>query len=403
LAFQNIKANFLRTAITALIIAIGILALVGILSSIDGIKSFLSNSFNRLGSNTFNIKNSNAGLNFGGPNAKRIYYKPISYKEALNFKERFSGEGLISFSSNVAFDAKCKSKYGETNANVFVLGVDENYLSISGYDIKAGRFFTSFEAQAGKSIAIIGSEIAKNLFSFPNPIDSLIKINGIKYKVIGVLKEKGSSLGMGAADRQVFIPVGFARTNFVSDNNSHIIICAALEVEKLDYVMNEAMLTFRQIRNLKSKMPNNFEIAKSDSLATKLIDNLSMVSLAAYIIAIITLFGAGIGLMNIMLVSVTERTKEIGTAKAIGAKSSDIRKQFLIEAIIVCQFGGIIGIILGSFVGFGVAKGLGIAFIMPWNWVIIAFIVCFVIGVFCGAYPAAKAAKLNPIDSLRYE
>jgi putative ABC transport system permease protein len=138
-------------------------------------------------------------------------------------------------------------------------------------------------------------------------------------------------------------------------------------------------------------------------MATKLIDNLSMVRLAAYFIAAITLFGAGIGLMNIMLVGVTERTREIGTAKAIGAKSSDIKKQFIVEAIVVCQIGGVVGVLLGMVAGFAVAKGLGIPFTMPWNWVIIAFVLCFIIGLVSGAYPAAKAAKLNPIDSLRYE
>jgi len=393
----------LRTVITALIIAIGILALVGILSSIDGIKTFLNTSFNKLGSNSFNIRNTASNLHFGGSRAKRIYYKPITYKEALTFKEKFDAFGKVSFSSMVSFDARCKSDYDETNPNVFVMGTDDNYLGMSGYEMATGRYFTEYEGFSSKPLAVVGKEVADILYPKMDATDSMIKIDGLKYKIIGVLAEKGASLGMGAADRQVFIPIGFARTNFINNETSMQIICTSNDVEQVDMAINEATLTFRQIRNLNTKDPNNFEITKSDAIAAKLIDNLAMVQLAAYFIAIITLLGAGIGLMNIMLVGVTERTKEIGTAKAIGAKSVDIRKQFIVEAIVVCQIGGGVGVILGMLVGFSVAKGLGIPFTMPWTWVIVAVIVCFIIGLLSGLYPAAKAAKLNPIDSLRYE
>ena len=403
LALKSIRSNLLRTVITALIIAIGILALVGILSSIDGIKTFLSNSFNRLGSNSFNILNRGSNVSFGGPRSKRIVYKTITYKEALEFKNEFNAFGKVSFSNNVSFDAECQTRYAKTDPNVMVKAADENYLSLSGYDLDKGRFFTEYEALSASPTAVIGSELVSRLFPNGRALDSFIKVNGLKYKVIGTLAEKGVSLGMGAADRQVFIPVGFARANFIGATQSYQIICTADDLNKMSYAIDEANLTFRKIRNLRTKDESNFEISRSDAIATKLIDNLAMVRLAAYFIAAITLFGAGIGLMNIMLVGVTERTKEIGTAKALGAKSSDIKQQFIIEAIVVCQLGGIFGVLLGMLVGFGVAIGLGIAFVMPWNWVFIAFGICFIIGLISGAYPAAKAAKLNPIDSLRYE
>lgn len=402
LALQSIQSNLLRTVITALIIAIGILSLVGILSSIDGIKSFLSDSFNRLGSNSFTIVNRKSTINFGGP-SKKVVYKTITYKEALEFKSQFKGFGKVSFSNNVSWDAECRSNFAKTDPNVMLLAADENYLGLSGYDIDQGRFFTEYEALSASPTAVIGSELVTRLYPSGKAIDSFIKVNGLRYKIIGTMKEKGASLGMGAADRQVFIPVGFARANFVGNGQSYQIVCTTNDVEHIEYAINEATLTFRKVRNLRTKDPDNFEVSKSDSMATKLIDNLAMVRLAAYFIAAITLFGAGIGLMNIMLVGVTERTREIGTAKALGARSKDIRKQFIVEAIVVCQIGGIVGVILGMLVGIAVAQGLGIGFTMPWNWVIIAFVICFVIGLVSGAYPAAKAAKLNPIDSLRYE
>ena len=403
LALKSIRSNLLRTIITALIIAIGILALVGILSSIDGIKSFLSDSFNRLGSNSFNIVNRKSNINFGGPRGKRVVYKTITYKEALEFKNEFSGFGKVSFSNNVSWDAECKSDFAKTDPNVMVLAADENYLGLSGYDIDQGRFFTEYEALSASPTAVIGSELVARLYPSGKAVDSFIKVNGLRYKIIGTMKEKGASLGMGAADRQVFIPVGFARANFVGNGQSYQIVCTTNNVDDIEYAINEATLTFRKVRNLRTKDVDNFEISRSDAMATKLIDNLAMVRLAAYFIAAITLFGAGIGLMNIMLVGVTERTREIGTAKALGARSKDIRKQFIVEASVVCQIGGIVGVVLGMLVGIAVAKGLGIAFTMPWNWVIIAFVICFIIGLVSGAYPAAKAAKLNPIDSLRYE
>lgn len=403
LALSSVRANLLRTSITALIIAIGILALVGILSSIDGIKSFLNTSFNRLGSNSFNIQNRTNNFGFGPSRKKRVYYRPISYNEANSFKKEYSKLGKTSFSNTVSWNAECNANGVKTDPNVLVKAVDENYLFLSGYDLEQGRFFTSYEAANSVPIAVIGSELVKRIFPKVSPIDSVIQVNGIKYKIIGTLKEKGASLGMGASDRQVLIPVAFARGNLISKNQSYQIVCSVSDVEKMDAAMEEALLTFRKIRNLKTSEESNFELSRSDALATKLIQNLSMVQLAAYFIAAITLFGAGIGLMNIMLVGVTERTKEIGTAKALGAKAKDIKSQFLIEAILVCQIGGLIGVFLGMLVGLGVARGLDIEFQMPWNWVLIAIIICFVIGLISGVYPANKAAKLNPIDSLRYE
>lgn len=400
---MNIKANLLRTSITALIIAIGILALVGILSSIDGIKSFLNSSFNRLGSNSFNIQNRTSGFNFGSSRKKRVYYAPISYKNAQDFKDEFDNLGTVSFSNTASWNAECSANGEKTDPNVLVKAVDDTYLSLSGYDLDQGRFFTSYEAKNAIPLAVVGSELVNRLFPNKTPLDSFIQVNGVKYKIIGTLKEKGASLGMGASDRQVLVSVAFARANLLSKNQSYQIICSVKDVDGLEPAIEEAMLTFRKVRGLRTSEESNFEISRSDALATKLIQNLSMVQFAAYFIAAITLFGAGIGLMNIMLVGVTERTKEIGTVKALGAKSKDIKSQFIIEAILVCQIGGVVGVLLGMLAGLAVAKGLKIAFVMPWNWVIVAFVLCFIIGLISGVYPANKAAKLNPIDSLRYE
>lgn len=401
-AIKSIKSQLLRTILTAMIIAVGIMALVGILTSIDAMKSSISSNFTSMGSNTFSVKNTGSfsGMRRG---RKLKVHPPISFQEALAFKEKFDFPSFVSVSNRATSLATLKRLSKKTNPNVSVFGVDENYLITAGYEIDQGRNFSSHDIFYGTSTTLIGKNVADQLFpGKSSPIDQLIKIGAGKYKVIGVLKSKGSSFGF-SGDNIALIPLTNARQHFPQNRPSFLINVMTPNSRKMDLAIGEATASFRMIRKDPIGKENSFNISKSDTFSKLLLENISEVTISATIIGLITLLGAAIGLMNIMLVSVTERTKEIGIRKAIGANSAAIRNQFLIEAIAICQLGGILGIVLGILIGNLVGGLMGSDFIIPWNWIILGVSLCVIVGLISGFYPAHKAAKLDPIDSLRYE
>lgn len=400
ISMDAIRRNTLRTVLTILIIAFGIMALVGILTSIDSIKNSINSNFANMGANTFSIKNHQMRMH-GGPGGERNYVN-ITYEETQLFKKRYTFPSKVSVYSWGTGTATVKYGSIKSNPNIAVMGSDENYLLNSGLELKTGRNFSLQEIASGSNVVIIGSQIESLLFkNKKNSLDEVISIGPGKYKVIGVLKEKGSSMGF-SGDRRCIIPIANVR-NYFSRPDMSFTISVMVDQELLDAAIDEATGVFRIIRKVPLGVEDNFDIAKADNLAQMLIDNIKYVTYAAIIIGIITLIGAAIGLMNIMLVSVTERTREIGIRKAIGATSRAIRNQFLAEAIIICQLGGFLGIIIGIIIGNLISFLIGSPFIVPWIWILIGFVLCVVVGIVSGIYPAAKAAKLDPIESLRYE
>ena len=403
IAYQSIRGQLLRTILTALIIAIGIMALVGILTAIDAIKSSLTGQFALLGANTFTIQNRGPNIQIGRRGKKPKVHPKITWHEAIAFKEKFADQPALTSLSYIASGiSEVKHENQATDPNISIWAADENYIQTGGYEIDKGRNISSAEVENASPVALIGQEVKNKLFPSKDPLGQVIQIRNNRYKVIGVLKEKGNSFGFGG-DKSVFIPITKARASMSSPNQSYAINVMALQGDMVDHVSMEAAVAMRAVRKLAPKQEDNFNIVKSDNLSQTLIENLSYVTLAAILIGGITMLGAAIALMNIMLVSVTERTREIGVRKAIGAKAVTIRSQFLTEAVLICLIGGFAGIILGITIGNITSSIIGGSFIIPWAWMLLSTVLCLLTGLVSGFYPAHKASLLDPIESLRYE
>jgi putative ABC transport system permease protein len=341
-------------------------------------------------------------IRIGNERVRARNFSRITYREAAMFKEMFEEPAWVSISCNATGLATVKYGSEKTNPNVSLTGVDQDYLSVSGYEIENGRNFTADEVQMSRHLVIVGTEIIKSLFPTGiDPVGKEITVAGMKLRIAGVLKSKGASAVN--SDNICFMPVTTARQYFSRPNMTFNISVMPYNAVNLDMMSGQAEAAMRIVRNLNPRDESDFNISKSDNIVNMLLKNIRYVTLAATLIGIVTLFGAAVGLMNIMLVSVTERTREIGTRKAIGAKTATIKYQFLFESIMIGQMGGVFGIILGILIGNCVSSMLGSSFIIPWVWVITGIIVCFIVGVVSGYAPAVKAANIDPIEALRYE
>jgi putative ABC transport system permease protein len=402
-SLEAIRSHLLRTILTITIIAFGIMALVGILTAIESIKFFLNDNFSRMGANSFSIRNRELVVQMGGQRSDPRMFEVIKFEQAMDFKDRYEFPADVSVSTFATHTATIKYRSEKTNPNVPVMGTDENYLATAGREIAKGRNFDETEVLQGGHVVIIGSQIEKLLFkNNEDPLGKIISVGPGKYQVIGVMTEKGNSIGFNP-DQFCILPIQNVRQYFSQPNRNYNITVAVRDPLQMDQAIGEAIGVFRVIRGDKVGYKKTFEIEKSDSIAKMLEDNIKYVALAATIIGLITLLGAAIGLMNIMLVSVTERTQEIGIRKAMGATRRTIRNQFLAEAIVIAQIGGLIGILLGILMGNILSLILKTSFVVPWGWMFLGVLLCFIVALISGIIPANKAAKLDPIESLRYE
>lgn len=388
-----------------MIIAVGITCLVGILTAIDTILFSMSDSFNRLGANSFSMypKNENMSRRSSGKSEKRA--DPISFEQAMRFKENYDYGGVrTSVNTYCTSSAVISFLNKETNPTVRMIGIDENYLDVSAYEIENGRNFSASEIQSGAHKVLLGSDIIDMLFDgkAESAVNQIVKIGSIKYKVSGVLKSKGAAIS-NSSDRRVFIPLLNAKRYYGYEDRNYSIISAIEQTTQIDNAISSAIGQMRNVRKLRAHQDNDFTIRKSDGILERLKEMTTQLRIATVAIALMTLIGAAIGLMNIMLVSVTERTSEIGLRKALGATRQNVLTQFLIEAIVICLLGGIVGIILGLIMGVVIANLINGVFVIPVEWMTLGIVVCIVVGIISGLYPALKASALDPIESLRYE
>lgn len=401
MALASLKGNMLRSALTLLGMIIGVFAIIVSVTAVKVIDVYFQDKLQFLGSSTFTISRFPA-IQTGPLDPEVRNRKPITYDDVRRFTRAMSQAADICPFEDFQL-GKVKYKERETEPNIIIYGTNEYYLSNFTFELDLGRAMTEQDVQYGRSVVLLGSDVTEELFPTENPIGKKVRFDGIRYEVIGTLKSKGNFLGF-SQDNRVVAPITRMMSVYGQpDRNIATVSVRTRNQQNLPGVMDEATGRMRVIRKDKAGKPNSFEIDTNNTMQSFFDAFTTTLTIAGAFIGMIALIAAGVGIMNIMLVSVTERTREIGVRKSIGARRKDIMRQFLFEAFFLCQIGGFIGILLGALVGNIVAVQFGIRTVFPLGWALGAVALVTLIALLFGGYPALKAARLNPIDSLRYE
>ncbi len=417
ISMRSVRSNMLRSVLTIIIIALGIMALVGVYTAINAINQKFTDSFSTMGANGFTIRFKERNIQFGGGGNRELKKekkgkkkekasntgKRITIDEAEYFKKYYKFPATTSLSVFASRNALISYETKKTSPNVFLFGGDENFAVLNGFKLKAGRNLNIADIQSARFVCLLGHDVASKLFNEKpeKAVNAIVRVQNIPYRVVGVLDSRGSSFGMSWDNRVITTYKNIQRQ--FNNGTSYVMAVMTEDIKNTDVAIGEAEATFRSIRKLATTEESNFVMDRNDSVAEKAMNSIGFITVSATAIGLITLIGAAIGLMNIMLVAVTERTKEVGLIKAIGGKSKTVRSQFLMEAIIISVLGAILGIILGIILGNVVSLLINTGFIIPWNWVILGIVICTIVGLLAGLYPALKAGRLNPIEALRYE
>jgi len=400
MALTALRANKLRSALTLLGMVIGVFAVIAAVTAVKVIEVYFEESLQLYGSSTFSVERYESQI---GGRDRDVYHPPITWEQVVRLR-RGLDQGL-QVSVDEDFDRIVKAKHGEqeTEPNTQLRGTDEHFLSNFGFELAEGRPFTAQDLQYARPVALLGAPIAETLFPNQSPIGKEIRIGRARLEVVGVLEEKATFLGFDPNVR-VYAPITHLLGSY-GDNGRNIasVSVRAPNPRTVAIAQEAVMAQMRTIRKVRPGDPNNFSLETNASIQDQLSSFTGTLGVAGAAIGLISLLAAGIGIMNIMLVSVTERTREIGIRKAVGAKNWHVLSQFLLEAIVLCQIGGLIGILLGVGMGNGLAVAFDISAAFPWMWAGIAVAGVTIIAVIFGLYPAFKASRLDPIESLRYE
>ncbi|HEY5609588.1 MAG TPA: ABC transporter permease [Thermoanaerobaculia bacterium] len=402
MALGALRVNKLRSSLTMLGVAIGVFSVIGVMTALSVIQGSIESGLSFLGSNIFQFAKYPVISSGGDWQEKFQNRRNISLEEARDFERLMEGQASAVCFKVFAYEGKPVSYGRMTIQGRTVVGTNDAFLVANSYTVGYGRNLSPEDVDLGRPVTVVGSEIQKKLFVSESPLHKWIKLEGRPYQIVGVLAEKGSALGQNQDDL-VLVPITKFFADFGRANRTVNLAIQSVSQATYNQTFDKAIGAIRAARHLKLGEPNDFEIYSNDSLLTAFASVAGIVRIGAFVVSVIALLAAGIGIMNIMLVSVTERTREIGVRKAIGARRNDIAKQFLIEAIVLSEVGGLAGILLGVVGGNGIALWLDIAMVFPWGWTLTGMIVCSIIGTGFGFYPALRAASLHPIEALRYE
>ena len=400
MAFNSLRSNKLRSGLTLLSMAIGVFAIVGVAAAVGALDSTVNEQLVSLGRNDFVVQR-DPPVEMGH-DARRRSRPDITVRQGLALKERLESAESIGIFTQVPGKG-VKFEEESTNPDVLLYGADEAFTTFVGYTVESGRPLDPEDVRLGRDVVVLGAEVASELNITAADIGSSVRIDGHRYVLVGLLKAKGAMLGQ-SQDNLAVVPISSASKFFFNEWSSSVsIIVRARSSERLEETMDETIGIMRAVRRLEVMQENNFEVVSQAEIVETVSGFTKYITFFGLFCGVIALIAAGVGIMNIMLVSVKERTREIGLRKAVGAKRRDILTQFIIEAVTICQIGALVGILLGVLVGFLLGLALGVSPVFPWSSILISTLVCLVIGMLFGAYPAWQAARLDPIDALRYE
>lgn len=405
MALVSLGANKLRSGLTMIGITIGVFSVISVMTAIGALQNSIENGISFLGSNIFQFAKYPVNLDAGG-DVKEKYRnrRNITYQQALHYARLMDGYAREICLKSFGRDLKAQAVYNgiKTTPSLTVVGTNKGFLAANAFTLGYGRNLNEEDVELSRTVVVIGKGIEKTLFPHESPIGKVIRLAGHTYTVIGVLAEKGTAFGQSQDDFCI-VPISRFFENYGGANRSINIATQAFTTDTYNRTFDRAVGAMRIARGLRANQENDFEVYTNDSLKSAFVNVAGVVSVGAFVISFIALVAAGIGIMNIMLVSVTERTKEIGVRKSIGARSRDILRQFLAEAVFISEAGGVLGIILGVIGGDLLAMWLKVDLIFPYGWAIAGVLVCSAIGIGFGLYPAYRAANLDPIEALRYE
>jgi len=399
-ALTALRANMLRSALTLLGMVIGVFAVIASVTAVDVIDLYFKSSLQIFGPSTFSVER--YAVQMGGGDRER-YHSPITYSQVRRLEDRVDAALTVSVQEGFDYNVPVRSARRKTNPNVTLYGIDEAFLGNFGYELGAGRPLARPDLQNARPVALLGATVAEELFPTTTPIGKEVSVGRVRLRVVGVLETKGSFLGYDP-DTRVFAPVSYLMSTYGGGGrNLGDVSVRAPAAGQMDAAQEQVRQHMRVIRQVAPGEPDTFAFETNNTIRSTLDQFTRMLTIGGALVGLISLLAAGVGIMNIMLVSVTERTREIGIRKAVGAKWRDVLGQFLLEAIVLCQIGGLIGIVLGGLGGNATALYFDIAPSFPWGWALVAVAGVTALALVFGGYPAYKAARLDPIDSLRYE